>query len=268
MSIYDELKKAYGNHFQDVFSQIMKSKYGLNYVPTSTNGKFGDLKVDGVLNYITAFAVYAPEIYTDDKAIQKLKSDFRGFMDLKNAGKWEDIKEYFFVIKRKRSGITSTVINLISEFNKEFTVKIMTLDDIMGIISGYQPFSDDGILLRELKKDVTDIMEYVVNTDFASQPFSMRLADEIDDISSKWKKKRYVFSNQDIDNIKVDIIQSLTEICYYLTPEYVHPISDNQLLFNNDSSEAGEKLRNVLQPQILKMRCKVKRILDQLYKLQ
>lgn len=40
--IYGELKKAYGNHFQDLFSQIMKSKYGLSYMTTSTYGKAGE----------------------------------------------------------------------------------------------------------------------------------------------------------------------------------------------------------------------------------
>ncbi len=265
MSIHDELKKAYGNHFQDLFSSIMKSKYGLNYMATSTYGNAGDSKVDGVLNFTTAFAVYAPEIYTDDKAIQKLKNDFRGFINLRSNGEWGNISEYIFVIKRERSGVTSRVIELISELNREFNVGIMTLDDIEGIVKGYQPFSEDGILLKEFKNDITEIMEYIVDIDFSAQPFRMELADEISDIESKWQKKRCVFSNQEIENVKIDIIKSLIELRHYLSPEFMHALSDGQLLFNNDSWEAGEKLRNELQPQSYRIRCNIKRLIDQLY---
>lgn len=269
MAIYKKLKKASGNHFQDLFSDLMKKKYGLQYKPTSTNGSDGDLKVDGVLNYEIAFAVYAPETYNDSKAIEKMREDFNGFIALREKGKWQDIKKYVFVIKRKRSGITSNVMNVIADFQKTFPVDIMAMDDLKLIANSCLLFSEDGMLLQELKNDVTDIMEYIIATDFSAQPFRMSLSDEIEiGILEKWSKKRYLFSDTENEKLKQNILQVLGELCYYLTPTYMHALSDGRLLFNNDSWEAGERLRNELQPQIYKIRCTVKDLLDELYSIK
>lgn len=268
MSLYNKLKNAYGNHFQDLFSKLMIEKYGPQYKPTSTNGISGDLKVDGILNYDTAFAVYAPEVYNDSKAIQKLTMDFEGFISLKNKGYWQGIQKYIFVIKRERSGITSNVLNLIGNLRMRFPVDILTMDDLQLIANGYLPFSEDGKLLQEFKTDVTEIMEYIRDTDFSGEPFRMSLSDEIElDILSKWNKKRYLFSDINIENLKQCILLTFTELCNYLTIEYMHALPDGRLMFNNDSLEAGEKLRNELQPQIYKIRCKVRDLLEEIYKI-
>lgn len=268
MNLYDELRNAYGNHFQDLFSKLMIEKYGQQYKPTSTNGISGDLKVDGVLNFDTAFAVYAPEVYNDSKAIQKLKLDFNGFIALKKKGYWQGVQKYIFVIKRERSGITSNVLNLIEDLRMSFLVDILTMDDLRLIANGFLPFSEDGKLLQEFKTDVTEIMEYVRDTDFAAEPFRMSLSDEIElGILTKWNKKRYLFSNDNIENLKQHILQTFIELSHYLTFSYMHALSDGRLMFNNDSWEAGEKLRNELQPQTYKIRCKVRDLLEELYKI-
>lgn len=71
MNYITELQNSYGNHFQEIFTQLMKEKYSYNYQETSTNGNQGDMKIDGVLNNDTAFAVYAPETYYDKKLFPK-----------------------------------------------------------------------------------------------------------------------------------------------------------------------------------------------------
>lgn len=266
MNIYNELRNAYGNHFQDLFSELMKEKYGPQYKPTSTNGVSGDLKVDGVLNFDTAFAVYAPETYNDSKAIQKLTTDFGGFIALKKNGYWKEIQKYIIVIKRERSGITSNVLNLIMDFRQQFSVDILTMDDLRLIANGNLPFSEEGKLLQEFKKDVTEIMEYIRDTDFAAEPFRMSLSDDIKfDLLPKWNKKRYIFSNSYTEQLKQNILNILIELCNYLTLSYMHALPDGRLLFNSDSSEAGEKLSNELQPQTYRIRCKVSDLLEELY---
>lgn len=268
MGIIDEMKSAYGNHFQDLFSKLMKEKYGMQYKPTSTNGNIGDLCVDGVLNYNTAFAVYAPETYNDSKTIEKLKADFNGFLSQRKNGYWNDIETYIFVIKRERTGITSTVLNLISEFRHIFSVDLMTLDDLEMLDNQYLPFSENGKLLEEFKSDVTSIMEYIIETDFSAEPFSINLSDNIElGIVAKWKKKKYVFKEEKCENLKIRILESLCELCSYLTPIYVHALPDGRLLFNNDSWEAGERLRNELQPNIYRIRCNIRDLLEELYSI-
>lgn len=268
MDIYDELSAAYGNHFQDLFTKLMKEKYGIQYQSTSPYGNIGDRCVDGILNSNTAFAVYAPETYKDSNAIAKLKSDFSGFMEHKKNGHWKDIQEYIFVIKRERPGVTPAIFDLISEFNKCFQVKIMTLDDIKIMTRSYLPFSEDGRRLLEFKDDINDIMEYIVKTDFAAEPFSMSLLDDMDYVLEKWNRKQYSFQEEKIENLKNRIFNSLIELRKYLTPLYVHELSNGYLLFNNNSWEAGKRLRNELQPQTRQIRCKVRDLLEELYSLK
>lgn len=268
VDIFNEIKNAYGKHFQDLFSELMKRKYGINYKPTSTNGSAGDLKVDGVLNYDIAFAIYAPEIYNDSKTMEKLKSDFEGFITLKKSGMWEKIQKYVFVIKRERSGITSSVLNLVMSFNDIFPADIITMDDIYLITQGCLLFSDDGLLLQKFKNDVTEIMEYIIDTDFAAEPFRIFLFDEIEKIISKWTKKRYIFSNSNMEKMKQKILHVLFDLCNYIVEPYVRAIPGNRLIFDNTSLEAGERLVNELRPQSYRIRCEVRDLLEELYNIK
>ena len=258
---------AYGNHFQDLFSKLMKEKYGIQYQPTSSYGNIGDMCVDGVLDYSTAFAVYAPEIYNDNKTIRKLTSDFNGFMHKKN-GMWRDIQTYIFVIKRERAGITPSVLGIIEEFRKDFPVEIMTMDDLEKLEKGYLPFSEDGRKLLEFKEDVTKVMEYIIKTDFAAGPFCMSLWDNIETAIEKWNRKQYSFNEEKMEDIKNRIISSLSDLCNYLTPLYVRALPNGLLLFNNNSGEAGERLRNEMQPQIRRIRHEVNDLLNELYSIK
>ena len=150
MSIIGELKNSYGNHFQDLFTKLMKQKYGNRYQATATNGKTGDLKVDGVLDFKIAYAVYAPEVFTEDKLLKKLDSDFNGFMEIRKNGKyWQQITNYVFIIKNTREGITPKIFDLITNFNQNFSVKILTMSDLEQLYNGYLPFSEDGTLLND-----------------------------------------------------------------------------------------------------------------------
>lgn len=265
MGIYKKLKKAYGNHFQDLFSQLMKEKHGMGYQSTSTYGNKGDMSVDGVLDSSIAFAVYAPETYNDSKAMEKLRSDFNGFIAQRANGNWQGIQKYIFVIKRKRKGITPSVMNLIAEFGQRFPVGIVTMDDLKKWADGFLPFSEDGRRLVEFKKDVTEIMEYIIKTDFAAEPFCDSLPNNIMNILEKWNKKRYSFNAENLENLRERILSTLRELCSYLDYPYVRALSDGRLLFDNTSYEAGERLREDMQPNVCRIRCSVQALLDELY---
>lgn len=265
ITIYDELKRAYGNHFEDLFSELMKQKYGLRYQVISTSGRTGDMSVDGVLDYSVAFAVYAPEVYKEKNVICKLKSDFNGFMEKRKNGQWGSIKTYYFVIKRDRTGITPLVENLIISFNRHFPVWVMTMEDLKGMSEGYLPFSEDGYLLEKFKTDVTNIMEYIIDTDFSAEPFDVKLVDGISFILEKWKKKKYSFKNQDLEMLKKEIYMNLMELVQYFSLVYMHNIENGMLIFNNDSIEAGNRLRETLRPETFRIRNEIWKLLENLY---
>ena len=106
-------------------------------------GKTGDLKVDGILDFKIAYAVYAPEVFTEDKLLKKLDSDFNGFMEIRKNGKyWQQITNYVFIIKNTREGITPKIFDLITNFNQNFSVKILTMSDLEQLYNGYLPFSE------------------------------------------------------------------------------------------------------------------------------
>jgi len=97
----------------------------------------------------------------------------------------------------------------------------------------------------------------------------MSLSDEIElGIIPKWNKKRYLFSDGNIEKMKQNILQTLNELCNYLTISYVYPLLNGRLLFNNDSSEAGEKPSNELRTRTYKIRCNMRDLLEQLYSIE
>ena len=96
----------------------------------------------------------------------------------------------------------------------------------------------------------------------------MSLLDDMDYVLEKWNRKQYTFQDEKIENLKNRIFNSLIELRKYLTPLYVHELSNGYLLFNNNSWEAGKRLRNELQPQTRQIRCKVRDLLEELYSLK
>lgn len=162
--VLDKLANSYGDNFADLFSNIMKIYYGDRFQQTQTYGNKGDMKVDGVLNDNIAFAVYAPEVYKDTKAINKIKSDFYGFLEHKKNGKWTNIDTWILVIKSNRKkGVTSEVINLIAKLKTQHNsldIKIWTLDDIALLIGKNGIFSDlyaNILVLKDLYIELNQI---------------------------------------------------------------------------------------------------------------
>lgn len=263
--MFKELKNSYGNQFQDLFTKLMKKKYGHNYQSTSTNGNIGDLGVDGILNInqIIAFAVYAPEVYTETKAIHKIKSDFNNFIKQRENGYWQYISSYIFVIKRQRIGVTPKVLDLITNLNNNYNFKvgIMTLDDLEEQLI----FFDNKPNFQYFKYDVVEIMEYIVRTDFSAQPIDINFPDKLSEIIEKWTKISNTFSKKELEILKNDILKEIYNLSCYLTPKYVHVHHNGYLLFNNDSKEAGDLLRNELRPETLKIRKRITKLLEKIY---
>ena len=112
-------------------------------------------------------------------------------------------------------------------------------------------------------------MEYIIDTDFTAEPFSMSLSDDIQiGILQKWNKKKNSFKNENMEDLKNRILASLSELCNYLTPLYVHELPNGFLLYNNASQEEGERLREEMQPQVYNIRCKVRDLLNELYDIE
>ncbi|WP_338945353.1 hypothetical protein KST17_07365 [Fusobacterium canifelinum] len=271
MNIIEELKNSYSNQFQDLFTNLMKLKYGNNYQSTMSNGKIGDLKVDGVLNFNIAFAVYGPEIFIENKVINKLKSDFLGFIKIKNKGKnWQNIIKYIFVIKTRWIGITSKIIDLISNFNNAFPVEVLTMDDLENLYSNYLPFSKDGVLFNEFKSDTVKILEYILRINFTAEPFYLEIFDEIEILKEKWLSKTKLFSDENLENIKFSIFNNLTNLWNTLIEHGFHLLSDNErCLIDNNTEEKGYNLRSGIFPnKVYEIQNNIKYLFNKLWEIR
>lgn len=263
MSLYEELENSSGNQFQDVFTKLMKSIYGNRYHSTTTYGNAGDMGVDGVLDKVVAYAVYAPEVYTDEKALLKIKEDFSKFLSHYQSGMWSEIKQYVFVVKYIRKGATSRVINLVGSLNAQFPTGILTLDDLKIMSEGYMPFTEDGMKFEEFKKDFSDIGEYAVNTDFSGAPIRITYPDEIDSFVKKWNGISYIFNNVQYEELKRKVVFLLNDLSSYLSDEFVRVApSGSYLIFRSDSRDA---IVECMRPNTIRIRTELANIINELY---
>lgn len=129
---------------------------------------------------------------------------------------------------------------------------------------------NDMILLKNFKDNFTDIMEYIIDTDFSSQLVDASLPDIIEDLIKQWSKKRYIFSNKQIEEMKQSIVESLGELLIYLSPTYMRLRDDSgsYLIYRNQSWEEVCRLRDELRPNSYRIRCDIKRKLDALYTIE
>lgn len=165
--------------------------------------------VDGVLDFKIAFAVYAPEIYNEEKTIKKISNDFNRFWYLKNNLKyWENIIQYIFVIKITRIGITLKLYNKISELKTKFPVDILTLDDIENKINNNINFFNNDMLINQFKDKVFPIMNYIINIDFSAEPFSIEFPDQLDEFIVSWKDQKFLITDKVAKNLINDILKN------------------------------------------------------------
>lgn len=111
--------------FEDLFTKIMRYGYP-EFRAVKPQGAFGDKKNDGyIIDTGVFYQVYGPEDIAKsiDKAISKLKEDFKGLVE-----KWSDkvtIKEFCYVVNDKYKGAQVTVHEKLLELNK-------VLDELQG----------------------------------------------------------------------------------------------------------------------------------------
>ena len=115
-----KIHKANGQSFEDLFTMIM------NYINPEFQqikpwGNIGDCKNDG---YIPSqgkyFQVYAPEDLRRNlkSAVNKLKTDFSGLLD-----KWDNVKEYYFVVNDKYRGVPPQLSQVVQEIANKHNIK-------------------------------------------------------------------------------------------------------------------------------------------------
>ena len=127
---------------------------------------------------------------------------------------------------------------------------------------------DDENLLNKFKKDYTEIIEYAVYTDVSTELVEIDYSDKIYHLKEeKWSRKKWAFSNINLENLKLDILENLEQLRYYLSDKYLrYHENSGKLIFRNQSWEEGCRLREELQPETLRIRKELCRLIEQLYR--
>ena len=153
----------------------MKIVFGASYQSTQTYGNIGDRKVDGVLtqnNHHAAFAIYAPEIIKLEKVINKLQSDYDGFIEARDT--WKDIDTWVFVFKSERLGVPSDVISEIASLDgiDGISTYLFTLEDIELLLDNrkrphisFETLNSTYSIVTQLKRGYLDIREEFIEHD-------------------------------------------------------------------------------------------------------
>jgi hypothetical protein len=150
--LLEQLKEASGTEFENRFAEIMKIIYKERFQKTQVYK--GDMKADGILiDNKTIFAVHAPETFKEANVLKKLDDDYKGFIEEKKQGNWKAIKKWIFVVKSDRKGITSKILDYISNVDGEHKVHtgIWGMEDIQRYALEWAPPELPGEAFDNLK---------------------------------------------------------------------------------------------------------------------
>jgi hypothetical protein len=125
----------------------------------------------------------------------------------------------------------------------------------------------DTELLSEFKSDYTPIIEYCINTDFSAELVNINLSDKIASLyNDKWRFRSRDFADAHLRKLKNNILAALNELTVYLSDRYLRLHEGfGQLIFRNQSWEEGDRLREELRPNTIRIREKLRDLYLELY---
>lgn len=144
--------------------------------------------------------------------------------------------------------------------------EVLELDED-GRVQGEKVSSKDTELLSEFKSDYTPIIEYCINTDFSAELVDINLSDRITALyNDKWCFRSRDFADAHLRKLKNNILATLNELTAYLSDRYLRlHEGSGQLIFRNQSWEEGDRLREELRPNTIRIREKLRDLYLELY---
>lgn len=108
------------------------------------------------------------------------------------------------------------------------------------------------------KSESDDILKYCIKMDPSAEPISIYLPDEIDALISKWDLDIRKVHNRNKRKLVRDVLETLNDYNYYISYEFMRATRDGgRLIFRNSSIEEGNRLRDEMQPNLLRLRRKL-----------
>lgn len=126
-----------------------------------------------------------------------------------------------------------------------------------GIMFGDLKISDDDAkLLTEFKNDYKNILKYCISIDPTGDIFDIHCIELIEFNYNKWQFDWRDFESERIQKIVYHTLINFNEYLYYLSDKYMRPLPSNPdfLIYKNQSMEDGERLREELRPNSIRIR--------------
>lgn len=126
---------------------------------------------------------------------------------------------------------------------------------------------DDKKLLKAFKNDYKKIMRFCINQDPTAEPTPIGLADDIYYLyKEKWMFEYLEAEDGGLRQLFYDILAIFNDYLVYLSDTYLRIMPDGErLIFRNQSWEEGCRLREDMQPNTYKIRCRIAELYGQLY---
>lgn len=120
----------------------------------------------------------------------------------------------------------------------------------------------DFALLKQFKQNFTSIIEAVIKTDFTQVvPY---ILDALPESLQEWNSLMYQFENEELEELKCNILRLLKEINSYITLDN-YRILDENYICRNESADEGKTLRDLIRPNTLSIRQQLPDLLEALY---
>jgi len=163
-----------------------------------------------------------------------------------------------------------SVTNYNSNTNYIFTNGVNSTDlpdDLQVPFGSYKIPIKEKYLLEEFKKDYDSLIVECIKTDFTVPGIRLELGDEISILyHDKWDIKVLKIHTKVLRNLLLDALGALNALTEYLTPKYMRATpAGNCLIARNESIEEGNQLREVLRPETMRLRYKLRDLYRELH---
>lgn len=125
----------------------------------------------------------------------------------------------------------------------------------------------DKKLFEQFKADAQDTMLHIIAHDPIYEPIELSFLCDLADLCKIWEYLVYKFRDREIRDYIIMILDLLNQYSYYISDEFLREVDEQKFIFRNQSIEEGDKLKDILQPQITELREKIAVEFGQIYNI-
>lgn len=155
-----------------------------------------------------------------------------------------------------QNGKTNAVIQHAETVNINVQPSINPPTGLNTMLGDLKISDNDAKLLAEFKNDYKNILKYCIRIDPTGEAFDIHCLELIDLNYTRWQFDWRDFESEKIREIVYHTLKNFNEYLDYLSDQYMIPLlaNPNFVIYKNQSREDGERLREVIIPNTIRIR--------------